>query len=296
MTKGAYKYRGTYEFLVWRDIPQKAILTTISVADLLFLAQSIPTVGYMLRLDVLLEGSALYTKERAFRQHQVPLNSLSVKGIAKLARFLGLTVNSALNHISHIVADTVQGWHLQVVHRDETEWRNLASTFARAFADSAAMGFVTEQKVRLAFLDGVRFGRGDFNARHTPETMATMARRAKDIGLEHPDRIITNELDAVKLMAVSHEQQVQNLFKNRQQQLLLQEGLDDPNGDEEYYDEDEEPLMLQEGPPTPGPSRPTTRPSQPKWSWTSQMFREDEDEDESEFGGAFEFDAAGRVV
>ncbi|KAM3413844.1 hypothetical protein BST61_g10521 [Cercospora zeina] len=292
-TNGAERYKGTYEFLVWGTIHKDAIITTVKVQDLVRLVQSSPAVGYVLRINILSDRSALSKKELVFLQQKVPLNTFSVKAIAELARFMGLDKASPIEHISHIVADVIQGWHLHVVRRDEQEWRALATLFARTFSSGTPSGLLQEQTIRMAFLEGVQFGRGDFNARHKPETVVIMTKRAKLIGLESPARIITNELDAIKIMAWSQEQRVTNLLKSRKEQLMLEAGFEKSSEDDE---DDGDVMMLDEEPPIAGPLRPRTTPAQPNWSWTRRMIRHDEDDAGSDFGGAFEFDAAGRVV
>ncbi|CAK1367151.1 hypothetical protein CB0940_10470 [Cercospora beticola] len=294
-SNGAQRYCGTYEFLVWGAIHKEAIVHTIKVKDLLRLSKTSPAIDHVLRADILSEKSALFRKESDFIRQKVPLNTFSVKAIAEIARFLGLDRTSPLDHISHIVADIVQGWHLQVVPRDQQEWRALATLFARNYLSTPA-GLVQEQTVRMAFLDGVRFGQGQFNARHKPETVAAMTKRAKMVGLECPARIITDELDAIKVMAWSQEQRVGKLLKSRKEQLMLEEGFVESSEEEEDQEEEDDPMMLDDEPPTAGPSRPRLAPPQPNWSWTRQMIRQDEDDAHSDLGGAFEFDAAGRVV
>ncbi|GIZ48684.1 hypothetical protein CKM354_001173400 [Cercospora kikuchii] len=296
-SNGAQRYCGTYEFLVWGAIHKESIVRTIKVKDLLRLSKTSPAIDHVLRADILSEKSALFRKESDFIRQKVPLNTFSVKAIAEIARFLGLGRASPLDHISHIVADIVQGWHLQVVPRDQQEWRALATLFARNYLSTPA-GLVQEQTVRMAFLDGVRFGQGQFNARHKPETVAAMTKRAKLVGLECPARIITDELDAIKVMAWSQEQRVDKLLKSRKEQLMLEEGFVESSEDEDDQQEEGDAMMLDE-PPTPGPSRPRLAPPQPNWSWTRRMTRHDDHDDadaDVDFGREFEFDAAGRIV
>ena len=268
---------------MWGAIPKEAIIHTFSVADLLRKAQSAPAIGLILRPDILTDKSSLSKKELEFARQKVPLNTLSVRAIAELARFIGLSEHSPLEHISHIVADVIQGWHLSVVRRAEQEWSDLATTFCNAFVGNARLRLVREQIIRLAFLDGVRFGMGDFNARYKPEAIVTMNKRARNIGLENPTRIITNELDAVRIMAHSHEIRVANLIKRWEGPLLIKGG-----GEEESEIEEEEDFVTLDEEPIAGPSGPVS------WSMTYRIRRAD-DEEEEDFG-RFEYGEDGRVL
>ena len=278
-TNGAWGYRGSYEFLVQGVIPKEAILSTINVDDLYRLPQSHPALGELLRFEVVTNSMSLANKETTFRRQAMPLNSRSAGAIALLASFMGFTPKSPIAHISHIVADVVQGWHLAVVHREPLEWQTLASVFARSFT-AAPVGLKQEQAIKMAFLDGVRWGQGDFNARHKLETVVKMQKKAKSIGLECPAKIVTDELDAVKLMVWGHENRIANMLKTHNTQLMLEDGH---VSDEDEHDDI--PQVVES--PTPGPSR-------PKWSWTRQMAIEEDEE--MDLSDEYAFDDNGYVV
>ena len=80
----------------------------------------------VLRTGILKDQRSIGKKEDELARQKVPLDTQSTNAIAQLARFMGLTPQSPLEHISHIVADVVQGWHLAVIRRDEQQWSELA--------------------------------------------------------------------------------------------------------------------------------------------------------------------------
>ncbi|USW55915.1 hypothetical protein Slin15195_G092340 [Septoria linicola] len=272
---GAFRYCGNYEFLVWGSIPREAIITTVKVTDLLRLPQLQPVIGNILRFDVLRSHAALGKKEAEFKSHGIRLDSTTAAGIARLTRFLGLTSKSPVQHLSHIVADVVRGWHLSVIFQEPRAWRKLASDFARALAGDHWMEPEKQQSLKLAFLDGIRWSQGDFNARHKVELMAAMQRKARLIGLEFPAKIVSDELDAWKVRLFTHENNVARLLGGNARQPLLGSAITDMVEDNESEDDDGQDRMVEsederEAMPTPGPSR-------PKWSWTRRMRIEDDE-------------------
>lgn len=69
------------------------------------------------------------------------------------------------------------------------------------------------QRMKIAFLDGVRWSQGDVNARHRAERMRVMLTRARRIGLDDPARILRDELDAAKLEVMMYDQKQQQLLQ-----------------------------------------------------------------------------------
>lgn len=111
--------------------------------------------------------------------------------------------------------------------------------------------------------------------------------RALD-GLGSPAKIVTDELDAVKLMFWSHENRIANMLKRHNSQLMLEDG--NVSGNESEND-DMLPVIQS---PTPGPSR-------PNWSWTRRSAievdsRDMDDDKEMDFGDEYAFDDNGYVV
>ena len=91
--------------------------------------------------------------------------------------------------------------------------------------------------MKLAFLDGVRWSRGDFNVRHKAATMKTMLGRAKKVGLEDPSKILCEELDAVKANLMLYEKRQQSILQGSGGRGMLM-------GDAEERGEEAEQEML----------------------------------------------------
>ena len=115
--------------------------------------------------------------------------------------------------------------------------------------------------------------------------MAKMLEKAKSIGLGNPEGIITNKLDAVRVMAHGHANRVAKMIKNRKEQLSRGRGL----GEESEIEEGEDAVTLDEE-PNAGPSRPV------RWSMTQRIRRADDEDDEEEDFGRFEYGEDGRLV
>ena len=179
------------------------------------------------------------------------LDTDSTIALAKFVRFLGFGMESAVEHVAHVVSDVLQGWGITVTPRSHTEWAQAANIFAVALCSTVPGSSSTLYCIKLAFLDGVRWSQGDSNTRHSPEKMRAMLRRAKAINLEDPAKILTNELDAAKLRIILYDKKQQRLLQTGPTQsgshtrsgigLLTPGGSDDmgPTSDEEVilYDE-----------------------------------------------------------
>jgi len=147
------------------------------------------------------------------------LTTTSIVALARFVQLLGFNGRSAMDHIAHVVSDVLQGWGIAVARRSHAEWAKAADDFANALCTSP-QPMSTRQSIKLSFLDGVRWSRGDFNTRHSAEKMRIMLRRAKAINLDNPAKILTDELDATKLNLMLYD---------KKQQRLLQSGSNRPN-------------------------------------------------------------------
>ncbi|KAF2172438.1 hypothetical protein M409DRAFT_17671 [Zasmidium cellare ATCC 36951] len=249
-TDGAWRYAGTNEYLVWRDIPRRAILHTFNSRDLLQLSASSQSVHAALRLEVLDQPrtSLVGGKVPMLRSGNVQLNADIVVGLTKLCKFFGLDAHSSMEHISHIVSDVVQGWVLQVERRERHEWDQLATIFAENIAKrSTAPVSVTEKDcMKMAFLNGVSWGDGPINARHSAELIARKDRKAKAKGLAEPDKIVLQQYEASRLQVVSYQlREKQRLEKHHEQRPSLLAGPEDGHDDEDEMDMVDEDVGLE---------------------------------------------------
>lgn len=290
---GAFRYCGNYEFLVWGAIPKEAILSTVKVVDLLNLPRSHPELGRILRYEILQDRASLTNKEILLRQQEVPLNSVTAKGIALIARCLGVTAQSPTLVVSHIVGDVVRGWGLASEFRSPQSWREIAERFVRVFLEPESGHWVGPgqvQTLKFAFLHGVRWGQGDFNARHQPKAMAKMQQKARLIGLEFPEKIISDEVDAWKIGLFAHGQTVAKLLKAPKQPLLLEEAFEDDMEEEDGDDVERGYDVLKD-------RRPAAVPSQPRWTFTRQMdLAHDSNDSDDDDQILYEPRAAARVL
>lgn len=92
-----------WQYLIWRDIPQKAILHTIEAGDLLRFARSQNSIRAALRLDILDLDVGLGTQKVPMLQEgEVQLRLDIVAGLAQLCIFFGLDAHSQPEHLSHM--------------------------------------------------------------------------------------------------------------------------------------------------------------------------------------------------
>lgn len=150
-------------------------------------------------------GSLSRTKLPALKAKGVPLTEDLTAAIARLCDFFGLNAKMP-DKLTHIVSDVIQGWGLRVEKRDEKQWYQLATLFAREVCRcSKRLTFVDQEKVKFAFLTGVGYGRGEVNCRFHQKLLVKQQKAASAVGLASPARIIANQLDAVKMAVLSTE-------------------------------------------------------------------------------------------
>lgn len=216
-----------HEFLVYAKIPSRAIISTISTKDLIDLASNHQGVGTLVRLNELGAVGKGYatTILPAFKAQKLALTSDTIKAIARLIKFFGLRTTTPVQQLSHAVSDIVQGWGLSLAYSSPESWQKTAEIFASAMFESRSSGLPSIRElnnVSYAWLDGVRWGCGDFNARHSPRKAKTMIYRAtKNLGIESAADLLTSNLFACEkasvqlgLSAASQQRQIQNASLN----------------------------------------------------------------------------------
>ncbi|KAK4556216.1 hypothetical protein LTR86_006913 [Recurvomyces mirabilis] len=166
---GAWRYPESHEFVVYHKIPANAIIHVTSLDEVLRLANKFPAVGRALNFEALAGNKDSRTRVRPqLESARVELLPAIINAMARFLKLFGLGPASTMEQISYMVADIVQ---------DLREY----------------------MKVRMAFLDGLRWGLGIFNVRHSSEGMALMMEKATVAGLGDPAKILADELDAAKL-------------------------------------------------------------------------------------------------
>ncbi|CAK4032606.1 Hypothetical predicted protein [Lecanosticta acicola] len=205
-SKGAHRYRGTYEFLVWHKIPREAILRNVKAEDFLRLVDTDKDIAQALQFEILQSPSSLSrTKIPKLKINGVPLTPETTIAMARICNFLGLHTHLP-EKLGHIVSDIVEGWGLRVQKRDEAEWYQLSTLFAREVRScSQPTTLVHQEKVKFAFLDGVGYGKGGVNCKFHPQLLAKKQNAASAVGLASPAQIIANRLDAAKMAVLASE-------------------------------------------------------------------------------------------
>lgn len=201
------------------------MLHTFTVQELFQLTVSRPAVGSLLRLNHLAKSiTALKTLTQSLHDQHIKLDTSTATSMAEVVRFLSLQPDGSPEHLMHIISDIVQGWSLAVSYHSPQQWSSMAGTFASAMITPSGDSWLKDyQRMKMAFLDGVRWSQGDVNARHKAERMRTMLSRARKIGLEDPAKILRDELDAAKLGIMMYDQKQKRLVEGRASQALLAE-------------------------------------------------------------------------
>ncbi|EMC95762.1 hypothetical protein BAUCODRAFT_24775 [Baudoinia panamericana UAMH 10762] len=201
---GAQNYHGSHEFQVYYRIPAEAVLSTITVDELADLCSRCPSVN-ALGFAVLGASRDYRTKIRPQLQDaKVALTPKVVCAIAKIISTCGLRPAARVEHIAqiaHMVSDIVQGFGLYVNYSTATEWRQISAIFAWEMTrtvDKFSIDLQQKESLRLAFLDGVRWSCGPFNARYSVEGVSATQKRAARLSLAQPLHILLDELASVK--------------------------------------------------------------------------------------------------
>jgi hypothetical protein len=139
----------------------------------------------------------------------------TIKCMADIALFLGLSATSSPAFISGVVSDICAGWGLLIHHHTEQEWAKKAEVFASVFTQDAEETYINGGlPLMQAFLDGVFWGNAtQHNPRFSGATIVQATRKAKRIGLESPARLLANELDATKLRLMMFEKGQQRALR-----------------------------------------------------------------------------------
>ncbi|KAL2000055.1 hypothetical protein VTN02DRAFT_3618 [Thermoascus thermophilus] len=83
------RYRGYDEFLVWGEIPRRAIICSIKITDLERIATENPDIGALLKLDVI----------ESFEKNRKGMKNKLALGSGRFDRATGMTVGNLLSHV-----------------------------------------------------------------------------------------------------------------------------------------------------------------------------------------------------
>jgi hypothetical protein len=167
---GAQRYRGISEFLIWRTIPEDAVLYSITIADLCQKIRDDPDMAMVFRIEKCFRKRKNRriepNLEADLEADQLPLSANVVSAIAKFLRLL--LAGCCPLQIRHVVSDIIHGWRIQVPYQPPRIWSAFSERFLIAITESGRRSLsVNEQEnVKLAFLQGVRYGLAQPNRAH----------------------------------------------------------------------------------------------------------------------------------
>lgn len=166
---GKWRYGGIHEYMVWREIPQEAIIATFKLQDLLDAANQHPVLQRILREHIVRSPGDLKTAiVGQLKSDKIELTAEIVASVARWCRVVGISSPRQIEHCkfsatlraheSHtncelVVMDIVQGWQLHVVPRTAEQWAHYAEVFLhRLCGVSTLPNFQTAQKLKLAYV------------------------------------------------------------------------------------------------------------------------------------------------
>jgi hypothetical protein len=190
---GAHRYSATYEFLVWCSIPERAIVHNLTIADLAKTILTDAEMSKVFRVDLLASKRAIMHIERDLKTDELPLTTAVVSATAKLAILLG--VGLCPIRLKHIVRDVIEGWRIHIPFQPPKTWSAFANHFLHAVSKAEALPLSTkdQERVKMAFLEGVRWGMAKSNSAHTQ--IAQLQQKWHACGLLKPEAVLAFELD-----------------------------------------------------------------------------------------------------
>lgn len=208
---GAHRYHGSHEFLIYHKIPKEAVICTLQLSELCDLADRIPAMHDILRFQIL-EAKGDY---RAKLRSKLEGDNIQLSPgiVTALARIVNLCLNhqSPVEQIANLVAEIVFGWAFSLQPAMPQEWVTSAGVFSYILCrgTNPPSGVAEEQRMKLAFLEGVKWACGSYNTRHTPKQVLKMREKAESIGLGCPAKLLSDELATIELDLWSFERREQ---------------------------------------------------------------------------------------
>ncbi|KAK5109071.1 hypothetical protein LTR62_007527 [Meristemomyces frigidus] len=250
----------THEFVVWHEIPKRAMINTFSVAELYAACQRMPAMAAALSLDIVgKEGSNLKkTVLIELELRGIALSERTTVILAEICHFVGLTATSSLQHLEHIVSDIVQGWRLAIQPSTSAEWAMLASTFTLKLCNQDRSSLDRQMALQMCYLSGVKAGLGEFNFMLQPKLIAKMKRKSIIVGLESPTQIVLEAIANATSSVLDYDKEQNKRYAEAESRILLPDvedhfrldsdvsspstgrsrGLSMPEDDEIMYDDD----------------------------------------------------------
>lgn len=190
-------YHGTYEFWVWAHIPASAIIRTISGREIFQSIEADEDMATIFRPRRLMSTWHLERQRKSLADDNLPFSTTVVSAIAKLILLLGVNPTST-DEVSHVVRDVIEGWGIHIVYHAPELWVSRAREFLHVLTRNNNMPYdpIDEQKIKSAFLEGIKFGVAKPNAAHTQ--VMQLQRKWEAIGLTSAASIIEFEHKALR--------------------------------------------------------------------------------------------------
>ncbi|KAK0877450.1 hypothetical protein LTR87_008701 [Friedmanniomyces endolithicus] len=139
------------------------------------------------------------------RAAKVGMKPPILSAMAKLMRKLLTKVESPAAHVAHLVTDIVHGCAFVIeIGTTPLEWQQLSAWFAQEFCKGEFPDLRRHQMIRAAFLEGVKWACGSYNARFSKEGIETVQRRAARVGLRDPLAILNQEFEVAKAQTTAY--------------------------------------------------------------------------------------------
>ncbi|KAK1814401.1 hypothetical protein LTR12_011221 [Friedmanniomyces endolithicus] len=236
---GAWRYCGTHEFIIWHEIPRKAIIHTFAIVDLLDACDTTPAFAAMLRVETVGKHMAALKTTTVSRLEEagIALTPETVTVIARLCKFVGLTARSPLKQLEHFTS--------------------LANTFSHVLCGRSTFPSLERAlQLQMTFLHAVRAGLAEFNMLFDPILIRRMHRKALFVGLEDPRGIVIASVASATAAVGEYEREQEARYAEalgakrldaggKRGRWVLESDVESPDGagedseDEEImYDED----------------------------------------------------------
>lgn len=165
-------YKPTTEYLIWGQIPARAILNDISLADLETFVNGHDVLRPVLRLDILGDIAPWADSVvKRLKARPVYLTPTIIPTLADLTAYLLANEKTKTEPpapaalVARLLSEVVRGWDVQVDRRKADTWRTYATLFALGLVarEKVDVGAFSERFMRLCegFLSGVRVGLGE---------------------------------------------------------------------------------------------------------------------------------------
>jgi hypothetical protein len=151
------RYHGAFEFLVWAEIPEEAIICGLQLHHLESLARKSKAVTRVLRLDVLKNSTSVSVARSKYLRDPIVLDGEVGQAMGKIIALFGFSPNSdgACTCISEMVFHLLQGWAIMIPTDEEAIEQSFA-TFQYTISSSIGpLAFQVSQSLWRAYREAL---------------------------------------------------------------------------------------------------------------------------------------------